>query len=75
MKCSLAKWGNSYAVRIPKNIVDEFGLHENSVLELEKKEETIILKPRKENVLKKLLEKMTPQNEVEWGEARGKELW
>ena len=75
MDLSVAKWGNSYAVRIPKSIIDDLGLNEDSILELERKEEAIILKPGKKQVLKKLLENTEPQKELDWGEARGKEFW
>jgi len=36
MKAKIAKWGNSLAVRLPKQYVDELGLKPGSAVDLEK---------------------------------------
>lgn len=36
MKAKIAKWGNSLAVRLPKQFVDELGLKPGSTVDLEK---------------------------------------
>ena len=33
MKMQIGKWGNSLAVRLPKEIVDKFGLKEGDVID------------------------------------------
>jgi antitoxin MazE len=81
MKGSICKWGNSYAIRIPKSLLDDFELKENSVIYLEKQKNGIILIPQKsEETLAELVAKITPENkpsfeDVDWGEPVGKEFW
>lgn len=36
MKAKIAKWGNSLAVRLPKQIVDELGLKQGLIVDLER---------------------------------------
>lgn len=75
MKCTVTKWGNSYAIRIPKQIVDEYNL-ENQTLDITHDRNKITLKkPTKEAELDALLEHMKPQEEIDWGDARGREVW
>ena len=74
MRTTVSKWGNSYAIRIPKKLVDEYQLLEGS-LELQHSKKGIILrKTAKEEQLRELLKNMKPQEELEWG-TRGKEIW
>lgn len=76
MKCKISKWGNSYAIRVPKEIIEEYNLVEDSTLTIQKKAGEIILKksPKREK-LTELLGEMEPQEEMDWGDARGKEIW
>ena len=74
MKTSVSKWGNSYAIRIPKELVEEYKLLEGS-LELERQPKGIVLrKTAKDEQLRALLKNMKPQKELDWG-TRGKEVW
>ncbi len=73
MKLQLAKWGNSYALRIPKKIVEEYDLLEG--VSLEREAEGILLKASQKQQLQDLLKDMKPQEEVEWGPRRGREVW
>lgn len=76
MKAKLTKWGNSYAVRIPKQLVEELQLTDESELLLEAKDNGFLLtKPKKKKQLADILKNMQPQKEVDWGAARGKEAW
>ncbi|TAL52583.1 MAG: AbrB/MazE/SpoVT family DNA-binding domain-containing protein [Nanoarchaeota archaeon] len=76
MKTKLTKWGNSYAVRIPKQLIEEMELTDKSELLLEPKDNGFMLtKPIKKRQLAELLKNMQPQKEVDWGAARGKEVW
>ena len=76
MKLIVSKWGNSYAVRLPKNIVRELNLVEKSVLEVEKEKEGYLLKKQNDKEeLERMLKNMTPRTELDWGDRRGREVW
>lgn len=72
----LKKWGNSYAVRIPKHMVEQLNLVENEELELRTQRDSIVISPlNKEARLQRLLEGIERQEETDWGAAVGKEVW
>lgn len=74
MKTKLTKWGNSYAVRLPRQLVKEMRLE--GELQLERKGDTLTLKkPSKETQLRELLKNLEPPEAVDWGPGRGKEIW
>ncbi|HLD19609.1 MAG TPA: AbrB/MazE/SpoVT family DNA-binding domain-containing protein [Candidatus Nanoarchaeia archaeon] len=76
MKTKVTMWGNSYAVRIPKQLVEELQLTGESELLLEAKDNGFLLtKPTKKKQLAEILKNMQPQKEVDWGAACGKEAW
>ena len=77
-KTRLVKLGNSLAVRIPKAVVAQAGLHEGDSLLIKALESRIELQ-RVERIptLEELVSKITPENrygETEWGPDRGKEI-
>ena len=71
MTTKIRKWGNSYAVRIPKNQVAGLGLRDGSAVEIR-------IKPaRKKYSLDELIAQITPENryaEINWGPDIGKEI-
>jgi antitoxin MazE len=76
MRTKLTKWGNSYAVRLPKQLILELDLRAESDLQLERKGDTITIKrSSKEEQLRELLEGMEAPEVIDWGQARGKETW
>ena len=80
MKTSVQKWGNSLALRIPKLLADEVGLHENSAVELSLREGELVIAPATEPELDldQLLAGITEENlhrEVDAGPAMGEEAW
>jgi len=80
MKTSLQKWGNSYAVRIPKSFVKEIGLEYHTDIELTLEDGKLIIQPAPEKApsLKELLADVNPENlhtSVDTGEAVGNEVW
>jgi antitoxin MazE len=76
VKTKLTKWGNSYAIRIPKQIVDQMELSNESELRLTSKENSFIIsKPSKDEQLAELIKNIKPQKEIDWGPPRGKEVW
>lgn len=80
MKLQLAKWGNSLALRLPRNILDAAKLTEGDILELQVREDgTLVIKPAiPKYQLDELLSGMTEDNrhpETDWGPPRGNEVW
>ncbi len=80
MQLQLAKWGNSLAVRLPKNILDAIKIKEGDLLELQVENgDSIVMKPiAKKYDLAELLAGITPENrhsEVDWGNPAGGEEW
>jgi antitoxin MazE len=77
-KAQLAKWGNSLAVRIPKDVAEQARLREGDSIVIEALEGRVELRPA-ERVpsLEELVAKITPENrheETDWGRDRGKEI-
>lgn len=80
MKTTVQKWGNSYAVRIPKSFVKEVGLEYRADVELSLEDGKLIIQPVKEEVitLDELLAGVNSKNihtPVETGDPIGKEVW
>ena len=79
MKATIQKWGNSLAVRIPKNITKDAGISEGSNIDLIFEDGNIVLYPgKKEHSLKALLKNVTIENihsEISTGERMGGEIW
>lgn len=46
MKIQLRKWGNSLGLRVPQKIAQNYGLDENSLVELTETSEGIIIQKR-----------------------------
>ena len=82
---TLSRWGNSLSVRIPKKILNSFGLTNNDKLSYKVEKSQIILTPeKKESPLRKMFDgfdteayfKNGPKNkEIDWGQPKGKELF
>lgn len=79
MRSSVSKWGNSLAVRVPKQAADRAGLKEGAAVQVTAERGRLVIvaaRPRYEltDLLKK--ERKTTQHpEVDWGPPRGKEIW
>jgi antitoxin MazE len=73
------KWGNSLAVRLPKALAKECGIEADTLVEIVRQEDGIVLKPvPKKITLDALLSGITEENlhtEVETGKPLGRELW
>jgi len=83
MKVTIAKWGNSKAVRLPKAVTDAPGFEEGAQLELTVEKDGFRLrrpaKTSKELMAEMLAEmdRLGPENEpptVDWGPDRGPEI-
>lgn len=81
MTTKIQKWGNSLALRLPREATKQLDLSEGSqvILKIDKKQ--ISIKPslsKKKYDLQNLLTEITPRNnhsETMWGKAKGKEIW
>jgi antitoxin MazE len=77
MRVSLAKWGNSLAVRIPKAVADSARLREGQDMDIAASKAGDILLRRRKN-LRELVNAITPKNRhaaTDWGPPVGKEVW
>jgi antitoxin MazE len=80
MRLKVRKWGNSLAIRIPKDIASLSGIHLNTCIEVETGDKYLVLRPVGEHqpTLSDLIEKITPlnlHNEISSGEPQGNEIW
>ena len=79
MLLHLKKWGNSLAIRLPKDVVQPLELREGTSFVLEIVEGNLLLKPeRRKRSLDELLRGVTPETvhgELDWGEPQGSESW
>ncbi|MGA2152403.1 MAG: AbrB/MazE/SpoVT family DNA-binding domain-containing protein [Geobacteraceae bacterium] len=80
MLAKAQKWGNSLAVRLPKNLAEECGIDADSPVEIVREDNLIIIKPvrMKGFSLDSLLAGVTKDNihsEVSTGIPAGKEIW
>ncbi len=79
MRTQMVKWGNSFAIRIPKPVVVEARLKEGDALEIEAAAEgrVELRRPTKVPTLAKLVSQITPENrytEISVGSELGKEV-
>jgi antitoxin MazE len=83
MKVTIAKWGNSTAVRLPKSVSEDLGLEPGVQLDLVVRDGGILLSPRARSSKQLLAEmlaeakRLGPDAEpetVDWGPDRGSEI-
>jgi len=85
MEVNLAKWGNSTAIRIPKDLLKKLNIDEtnfeNVSFSIDVKYDMLILKKKQNKTKFELLaekskgEKLNPKENIDWGEPVGKEVW
>ncbi len=80
MRANIQKWGNSLAVRIPKPLAEQAHITQGSLVEIKLVGDVLQIKPvaPQQYTLAALLEGITEENlhdEVDTGEAQGKEVW
>lgn len=78
MTVSIKKWGNSLALRIPKDIAKTLHIDNNSTLELSVKDGRLIIEPQNESLLESLVSRIDASNlhtEVDTGKVVGNEEW
>lgn len=77
MRASLAKWGNSLAVRLPKDVAESVGLREGAALELTIEDDAIVLRRRRYDIAElvaRLDERTMPPIALD-DAPRGSEEW
>lgn len=79
MQGTIAKWGNSLALRLPRSVAADAGLTEGSAVALRVEgKKLVVTHARPRYRLADLLARHKPRHrhaEVDWGEKRGKEEW
>lgn len=88
MEVKLAKWGNSYGIRLPKTLINDLNLSENDSLSIEAKNNQIIIKKNNydEMIIMDYAEKyygkpfsklknVLANEEMDWGDSVGEEVW
>jgi antitoxin MazE len=77
-KAQVAKWGNSLAVRIPKDVAEQARLHEGDSIVIEALDGHVELRPAERiPTLEELVAQITKENrheETNWGPDVGKEI-
>jgi len=77
MKTNVAKWGNSLAVRLPKDLVEEVRLTEGSQVDIKVEAGNLVLRPAQPRYkLEQLLTGINPKAMREawkWGLEKGRE--
>ncbi len=78
MTVALKKWGNSLALRIPKDILNTLSINENSIMELSVNNGMLTIKPKSNTLLETLVSQINSENlhkEIETGGSVGNEEW
>jgi antitoxin MazE len=79
MDTTIAKWGNSLAVRLPRNLAAEMGWQEGTAVDLQAESGVLTIRSaRPKYRLADLLAQLEPgdvQAEIDWGEPQGEEAW
>ena len=82
MNTTIQKWGNSYAVRLPKAILRRFKLKPGRVVRVQESRsgQELRIVPMAEDAanLSTLVSRITDKNKhdaYDWGEPVGKEVW
>lgn len=80
MEIRIQKWGNSYGIRIPSNIIKSLNIKVNDVLDIEQIDKKIIISISDKNKisLSEKFEKYSGENlakDFSWDESVGKEIW
>jgi antitoxin MazE len=76
---NVTKWGNSLAIRIPKNIAEQVNLKPGASIAIAIIDNNIVITPKRQQYsLEELLEGASPEDfdgEYDWGEPVGEEIW
>ncbi len=76
-KTHVSRWGTSLAVRIPKAIVEQWGVQAGSAIEMISRGGEVVLRKQPYD-LEAMLSEVTPDNlhaEHDFGKPKGNEAW
>jgi antitoxin MazE len=78
MQVSIARWGNSLGLRIPRHVAEQAGLRVGARVEIAAEEGRVVISAaRPRYVLAELLKDMTPEamhEAFDWGSDVGREI-
>ncbi|PIB91261.1 AbrB/MazE/SpoVT family DNA-binding domain-containing protein [Caulobacter sp. FWC2] len=79
MRTTVAKWGNSLGIRLPRQMIETVRMAEGQTVDLEIQDDAIVIRnARKRFKLADLLAEMKPEQrheEQDFGAPVGKEEW
>jgi antitoxin MazE len=87
MQTTIAKWGNSQGIRLPKAFLQNIQINENDSVDVSLEDNKIIIKKSSLNKHKTTKERLMDfykgksppkkaiQKEIDWGKPVGKEVW
>ena len=87
MQTTVVKWGNSHGIRLPKAFLQNIQIFENDPVDVILENDKIIIKKIVGNGHKTIKERLiefygenyeqynSTQNEINWGESVGNEVW
>lgn len=80
MEVRIQKWGNSFGIRIPSNILKSLNIKDNELLTIEENEDKIVISKSKNNKisLAKRFSEFSGDDltkEFVWDDNRGREIW
>jgi antitoxin MazE len=87
MQTAIVKWGNSQGIRLPKVFLQNINIRENDMVDVILENEAIIIKriggTKHRTTRERLIDfygeefeqKSVSQEEIDWGNPIGKEIW
>ena len=78
MLTTISKWGNSLGIRIPKSILNASGIKEMDDVTVSVRDNQIIITKAIPTSIKELFngyQETERQEEIDWGEPKGEEIW
>lgn len=79
MIATVSRWGNSLALRIPRELATSISVVEGTCVRMRASRGMLVVAPTKPKYkLDDLLARVTPENthrETDWGKPAGKEVW
>ena len=78
MKAQIGKWGNSLAIRLPKYVTEELKLEVADRIDCRVESGKIVIELLKDDdlTLEELLAMpLEKEEEVNWGDPQGEEIW
>ena len=81
MTTNIQKWGNSQGIRLPKHLLDSLKWAENETITIKAEKDRIVIEqadPKRHMSIEELVEDFDGEyrpEEIDWGDAAGREVW